>query len=156
MHYHLQYIMLGFSWDAPIGRCHHDGYRWPVSNHHALSATTMLTRMYEWHDSRYITALYLPTFNVFFENVRQPVICFWVVLSFRNINAPCADSVRRKGESLCYHLDRLVQERRNSIANALEWRLSCTNPSICCTQGAINFTHIFEKYFIDAEPSYVC
>ena len=28
------------------------------------------------------------------------------------------------------HIDRLVQERRNSIANALELRLSCTNPSI--------------------------
>ena len=27
----------------------------------------------------------------------------------------------------------LVQERRNSIANALELRLSCTNPSICDT-----------------------
>ena len=24
-----------------------------------------------------------------------------------------------------------MQERRNSIANALELRLSCTNPSIC-------------------------
>ena len=29
------------------------------------------------------------------------------------------------------HIDGLVQERRNSIANALELRLSCTNPSIC-------------------------
>ena len=28
------------------------------------------------------------------------------------------------------YIDRLVQERRNSIANALELRLSCTNPSI--------------------------
>ena len=28
------------------------------------------------------------------------------------------------------HIDGLVQERRNSIANALEIRLSCTNPSI--------------------------
>ena len=28
------------------------------------------------------------------------------------------------------HIDGLVQERRNSIANALELRLSCTNPSI--------------------------
>ena len=28
------------------------------------------------------------------------------------------------------HVDGLVQERRNSIANALELRLSCTNPSI--------------------------
>ena len=27
------------------------------------------------------------------------------------------------------YLNRLVQERRNSIANALELRLSCTNPS---------------------------
>ena len=30
-----------------------------------------------------------------------------------------------------HHFDGLVQERRNSIANALELRLSCTNPSIC-------------------------
>ena len=27
-------------------------------------------------------------------------------------------------------IDRLVQERRNSIVNTLELRLSCTNPSI--------------------------
>ena len=27
------------------------------------------------------------------------------------------------------HTDGLIQERRNSIANALELRLSCTNPS---------------------------
>ena len=30
------------------------------------------------------------------------------------------------------HIDGLVQERCNSIANALELHLSCTNPSICC------------------------
>ena len=28
------------------------------------------------------------------------------------------------------YIDGLVQERRNSIANALELRLSCTNPSM--------------------------
>ena len=28
------------------------------------------------------------------------------------------------------HVDGLMQERRNSIANALELRLSCINPSI--------------------------
>ena len=28
------------------------------------------------------------------------------------------------------HINGLVQERRNSIANAMELRLSCTNPSI--------------------------
>ena len=31
---------------------------------------------------------------------------------------------------LIFHIDGLVQERRNSIANALELRLSCPNPSI--------------------------
>ena len=30
-----------------------------------------------------------------------------------------------------YHIDGLVQESRNSIALAMELRLSCTNPSIC-------------------------
>ena len=30
---------------------------------------------------------------------------------------------------LLQHFDGLMQERRNSIANALELRLSCTNPS---------------------------
>ena len=29
------------------------------------------------------------------------------------------------------HLDGVVQERCNSIANAVELRLSCNNPSIC-------------------------
>ena len=42
--------------------------------------------------------------------------------------------------SMCYNIhhqhhnlysDRLVQERRNSIADALELHLSCTNPSLC-------------------------
>ena len=33
------------------------------------------------------------------------------------------------GHYICY-IDGLVQEKRNSIANALELRLSCTNPSI--------------------------
>ena len=31
--------------------------------------------------------------------------------------------------------DGFVQERRNCIANALELRLSCTNPSISCVMG---------------------
>ena len=32
--------------------------------------------------------------------------------------------------SMYEYVDGLVQERRNSIANAHELRLSCTNPSI--------------------------
>ena len=31
----------------------------------------------------------------------------------------------------CQNFDELVHERRNCIANALELRLSCNNPSIC-------------------------
>ena len=34
-----------------------------------------------------------------------------------------------------HHIDGLVQERRNSSANTLELRLSCTNPSIWHHQG---------------------
>ena len=34
-------------------------------------------------------------------------------------------------------LDGLVQERRNSIANTLELRLSCTNPSYCDKQNTL-------------------
>ena len=39
---------------------------------------------------------------------------------------------------LLYHIDGWVQERRNSIANALELRLSCTNTSICNIQFTIH------------------
>ena len=34
------------------------------------------------------------------------------------------------------NIDGLMQERRNSIAEALELRLSCINPSICSIQLA--------------------
>ena len=37
----------------------------------------------------------------------------------------------RVPKDVIIQLDGLVQERRNSIANALELRLYCTNPSIC-------------------------
>ena len=33
--------------------------------------------------------------------------------------------------SMTFHIDGLVQERRNSSAIAMELRLSCTNPSLC-------------------------
>ena len=36
------------------------------------------------------------------------------------------------------YIDGLVQERRNSIANALELRLSCTNPSIYDTMASMS------------------
>ena len=37
-------------------------------------------------------------------------------------------------ENVSENIDGLVQERRNSIASALELRLSCTNPSISCSK----------------------
>ena len=44
--------------------------------------------------------------------------------------------------SLYYHfyLDGLVQEKRISIANAMELRLSCTNPSICGCPDVISLS----------------
>ena len=36
--------------------------------------------------------------------------------------------------STVLHINELVQEKRNSIANALELHLSCTNPSTWCHQ----------------------
>ena len=36
-----------------------------------------------------------------------------------------------KKEQIVSHIEKLVQERHNSIANALELRLSCTNTSTC-------------------------
>ena len=47
------------------------------------------------------------------------------------------------------HIDGLVQERRNSIADALESRLSCANPSI---NGLVQARH---KSIADAPWSYV-
>ena len=35
------------------------------------------------------------------------------------------------------HFDVFVQERRNSIANALELGLSCTHPSILCHRASL-------------------
>ena len=45
------------------------------------------------------------------------------------VGVPSTHLVGHKHYEPNYHFDGLVQERRNSIANALELRLSCTNPS---------------------------
>ena len=74
------------------------------------------------------------------------------VLAFRALNMSCSfDQSARSIESRCVvkeisgpdtvrpiissgEIDGLMQERRNSIANALELRLSCTNPSKWCDE----------------------
>ena len=44
-----------------------------------------------------------------------------------------------------YHIDGLVQERRNSSASAMELRLSCTNPSIY--RYVIVFIHLLNQHY---------
>ena len=46
------------------------------------------------------------------------------------------------------YIDELVQEWRNSIANALELRLSCTNPSKCSTWIYLPYVQVFHTYTI--------
>ena len=61
-----------------------------------------------------------------------PNIVYFITDQFKHdISASC--TIKRK------HVDGLVQERRNFIANTLELRLSCTNPSIYGCQGICPF-----------------
>ena len=51
-----------------------------------------------------------------------------------------------------FHIDGLVQERRNSSALAMELHLSCTNPSICNA-----FCHWLRSYSaVDSKCAVVC
>ena len=53
------------------------------------------------------------------------------------------------------HIDGLVQERRNSIANALELHLSCTNPSIYRWLDSTVVTPWLRHWsYHDTEPSH--
>ena len=49
------------------------------------------------------------------------------------------DCTHKHARYLAVQTDGLVQERRNSIANALELRLSCTNPTRCLIKHAFSF-----------------
>ena len=55
-----------------------------------------------------------------------------------------------------YHLDGLVHERRNSIANTLELRLSCTYPPIYFVGSFKTFTNIPQNFLIGTECSSGC
>ena len=50
--------------------------------------------------------------------------------SGQQVKMSCEDGIARGGLLRIKHINGLVQERLNSIANALEICLSCTNPSI--------------------------
>ena len=55
--------------------------------------------------------------------------------------------------TLLFYIDGLVQEKRNSIANALELRLSCTNPTIYAS--AISFVEAAIKSEKDYDPVFI-
>ena len=78
----------------------------------------------------------------------MPVDCRWYARSVTHQYVTVVHSARHPiiqfNRKAVGHFDGLVQERRNSIANALELRLSCTNPSIYYTQFAENGTYCKE------------
>ena len=59
---------------------------------------------------------------------KKHILPLWITYVFYyeqfKESSPCCNST-------WLYFDGLVQERRNSIANALELHLSCTNPMIC-------------------------
>ena len=62
------------------------------------------------------------------------------------------NSVNFEAFRITYHIDELLQKRRNSIANALELRLSRTKPSICIWSRNYSFglghaTVVYAVYF---------
>ena len=77
--------------------------------------------------------------------MRENGICFHCVsdVTMHSFLADACIMVNRKVKvdfARDIYIDGLVQERRNSIANALELRLSCTNPSICCPGNGSQMT----------------
>ena len=58
-------------------------------------------------------------------------IVFWGDFTLTNISFQQKCFLNFKNNPPYPHIDGLVQERRNSIANALELRLSCNKPSVC-------------------------
>ena len=53
-----------------------------------------------------------------------------------------AFSITKENRGICdVYVDGLMPERYNSIANALELRLSCTSPSICVTKEMRTVIH---------------
>ena len=61
------------------------------------------------------------------------------------VDSPHKEPVMQKKH---FHIDGLVQERRNSIVNALELRLPCTNPSISRHHPPFLPELQFQKYIL--------
>ena len=71
----------------------------------------------------------------------KPVDSFKVKLKTHFIVLHLHDMSLLFSRDIYRYIDGLVQERRNSIANALELRLSCTNPSILCSSILLLWRH---------------
>ena len=65
-----------------------------------------------------IKKLYLQNYHVILVEIQ---IC---------VSSQLEEVMKCETRNVDQHIDGLMQERRNSIANALELRLSCTNPSM--------------------------
>ena len=75
----------------------------------------------------------------------------WIMIKFRLMLI----AMDRVGRSALDHIDGLLQERRNSIALAMELRLSCTNPSIWLNYITINEKMIYIKSNADINLIYI-
>ena len=80
-------------------------------------------------DTQYMTSMFqtMPTIGATLRATFHPL----PIHTFYCCKMICEYSQNRAQDSTAY-IDGLVHERHNSIANALELRLSCTNPSISC------------------------
>ena len=78
--------------------------------------------------TRYGVSFFGPKFQTPIHILPQWVIAVMCALSFFILDCTSLTSL---STGMPTSLRWVVRERRNSIANALELRLSCTNPSIC-------------------------
>ena len=77
------------------------------------------------------------------KNAFHCAICKISTISFR---PQCGSSWKQAIASHHFHIAGSVHERRNSIANALELRLSCTNPATCRGITKWARVNVYEAY----------
>ena len=92
----------------------------------------MATAMAAWESLEWliIHAVFKVNLFIYFNtsgNWEGAVIREWV----RSHTPPVSCFIYQYEFQVNWYIDGLIQERRNSIANALELRLSCTSPSTC-------------------------
>ena len=90
-----------------------------------------LSRIQIW---MYITGTEWGSVAFDWEQFHSKCPSYYSVMSLKFVFFKLLPHLPRANEQTPY-LDGLAQERRNSIANALELCLSCTNPSICCLRS---------------------